>query len=138
MKLDKYKQISTFYVSHVDISQFEKDFVIRKVFENYYKQIYTIDINGHETKKSELEIDAIESTLVSLENLQSYLDSASSFYNSWVDGQEKIFDKNNKKGSFWKSVWIGIVSNGLYSLLLILFFILAKSQITSWLQSLLE
>lgn len=138
MNIEKYREIVAFFTNQSDITQFEKDCVMRKVFENYYKQIYFIDQNGNETRKTDAEIAAIESTLVSSENLLSYLDSANTFYVKWLNGKEAEIQKKNSKGSFFKSVWVGVVSNIAYSIFLIIIFVLAKSQITSWLQTLIE
>lgn len=80
----------------------------------------------------------IITSLLSESNLNSYIDSAKTYYQQWTNNLEAEFQRKQQKGSFWKEIGINILANILYSVLLIILFWVAKDQITGWLTQLVK
>lgn len=136
MKKENYQKILEYFSKKNGITQIEKDVVIRKVMEYYYNSIIKHDVDGTISEVSDAEKDTLENSIVSEGNLDIYYDSAKTFISSWEQGNETLIKKHINTGSFWKSVGANVFSNFLYSIILIIIFWIAKSQISDWLISL--
>lgn len=136
MKKENYQKILEYFSNKDGITQIEKDVVIRKVMEYYYNSIIKHDADGTISEVSDAEKDTLENSIVSEGNLNIYYDSAKTFISSWEKGNETLIKKHINTGSFWKSVGASVLSNFLYSIILIVIFWIAKNQISDWLISL--
>jgi hypothetical protein len=118
-----------------NISQTERDFIIRKFSEGLFNAIE----QKERQKGSPLtarELNDIGEPLLNEINLENIMAAAKTYYASLEDRFLLQFQKNNKSGNFWSSVGVNIVSNVIYSGLLIVIFFVAKDQISGWLNSL--
>lgn len=136
MDKSTYDRINNFCDGH-NISQIERDFVIRKFSELLFNAL-----EAKETQKGNVltvkEKSDIEEPLLNDINLENIIVSAQAYH---IKVEERFFlqfRKNNGKSNFWNSVWTNVVANAIYSLVLILAFILGKDLISSWLMSILD
>lgn len=114
----------------------DKNTVVRDLAYSIYRQQFeslSKDANGDQTS-----IDAIQKTLLSQGNLVAHVRSAEDMLDRQFQNELKPIQSKSTKDSFWLSVGGGIVSNILYSLLLIIIFVIAKDQLSSWLSTLIE
>jgi len=114
----------------------DKNTVIRDLAYSIYRQQFeslSKDANGDQTS-----ISAIQKTLLSQGNLVAHVRTAEDMLNRQFQSELKPIHSKAAKVSFWMSVGSGIVGNILYSLLLILIFVVAKDQLSSWLSTLIE
>ena len=114
----------------------EKNTVVRDLAYSIYRQQYeslTKDAGTNQTS-----IDAIQKTLLSKGNLVAHVRSAEDVLKRQFQNDLKPIQSKATKDSFWLSVGSGIVSNILYSLLLIIIFVIAKDQLGTWLSALIE
>jgi len=120
------------------LTQAERDYVLRKFLDSYYEALekYKVSNNGIEADAPQKKI--IISSLLNDSTLQSYVDSAKSYFETVKNTLENDFKKtqNKYKAPLWKSLITSVVANFIYSLLLLLVFWVAKDQISSWLRSL--
>jgi len=115
----------------------ERDFIIRKFMESAFDAIEIHKINN-KSEPSAKEIATIEQTLLVESNLESFVDSAKKFYLSTQQSLIVDYDKKFKRASIWRDVGIGVLSAFLYSLLLVLFYLIAQEHIAEWLRNLLD
>lgn len=111
----------------------EKNSCIRDLAFSIYQQQYESLINETNDKNSN---DAIRKTLLSNGNLLAHVRTAEDMLIKQFEADLKPIQARAAKDVFWMSVVSGIVGNILYSLLLIIVFVIAKDQISSWLSSL--
>jgi hypothetical protein len=114
----------------------QKNACVRDLAYSIYRQQYeslTKDIDSD--PKS---IEAVQKTLLSPGNLVAHVRSAEDMLQKQFEEDLKPIRAKAAKDSFWISVISGIVGNILYSLLLIVIFIVAKDQLASWLSSLVQ
>ncbi|MEZ9083934.1 hypothetical protein [Vibrio harveyi] len=114
----------------------DKSSVVRDLAYSIYRQQYeslTNDSQGDENS-----IIAIKKTLLSEGNLVAHVRSAEDLLKRQFKSELEPLQAKATKDSFWLSVGSSIVGNILYSLLLIILFVIAKDQLGTWLQSLLE
>lgn len=114
----------------------EKNTVVRDLAYSIYRQQFeslTKDANGDQTS-----ISAIQKTLLSRGNLVAHVRTAEDMLDRQFQSELKPIHSKAAKDSFWLSVGSGVVSNILYSLLLIIIFVIAKDQLSSWLSTLIE
>lgn len=83
-------------------------------------------------------IAATEQTLLSSGSLLAHVRSAEEILRKQFEDDLKPIKAHATKDSFWFAVLTGIVGNIIYSLLLIILFIVAKDQLSSWLSSLVS
>ncbi len=115
----------------------EKDYIIRKFLDSYYESLEKFkQTNGKEADEQQQK--TIITSLLSESNLNSYIDSAKTYYQQWTSNLEVEFQKRQQKKSFFKDIGTNILANILYSVLLIFIFWIAKDQITSWLTQLMQ
>lgn len=114
----------------------DKNTVVRDLAYSIYRQQFedlSKDANGDQTS-----IDAIQKTLLSQGNLVAHVRTAEDMLSRQFQSELKPIQSKATKDSFWFSVGSGVVSNILYSLLLIIVFVIAKDQLSSWLSTLIE
>ena len=115
----------------------ERDFIVRKFLESVFDAVEKHEKNKKVYPSAE-EIESIEQTLLVDNNLESFVDSARKFYLSTQQSLINDYDKKFKRTNIWRDVGIGILSAFLYSLLLVLFYIVAQDQIAGWLKDLID
>ena len=79
---------------------------------------------------------AIQTILLTDANLLAHVRSAEDALSAQVENEVKRIRKELGTKSFGMSIVSGVVGNIVYSLLLVVIFILAKDQISTWLSSL--
>lgn len=115
--------------------QAEKDYILRRFLDSYYQALDQYrETNGIDADEGQQQI--IISSLLNESTVQSYIDSANSYYIKLESNLENKFRKKFDKPLFWRSVSIGILANLLYSIGLLILFFVAKNQITSWIMQL--
>ncbi|MGG4155067.1 hypothetical protein [Bacillus muralis] len=132
MDKSTFDKINNFCDRHKSVSDAERDTVIRKFLETMFNAMTT-----KETQKgsslSPREIKDIQDALLTDVNLVNILVAAQQYHTTSEDLLLQKFQKNNGKSNFWHSVWTSIAANAIYSVVLILGFILGKDLISSWL-----
>lgn len=83
-------------------------------------------------------VQATEQTLLSPGSLIAHTRAAEEILRKQFEGEAQQIQSKMKRDSFWFSVGTGIVGNIIYSLLLIILFVVAKDQLSSWLSSLVQ
>ncbi|MDI6678829.1 MULTISPECIES: hypothetical protein [Bacillus cereus group] len=131
-----FDQINNFCDGH-NISQIERDFVIRKFSESFYNAVEKKETQKGSSLTSK-EISDIREPLLNDVSLDNIIVAAKSYHSTVEERFFLQFQKNNGKSSFWNSVWVSIVANAIYSGVLIIGFILGKDLISGWLSSLLD
>lgn len=131
-----YDKIKEYCTRHIDaISDPERDFMVRKFCDSFYR---TIEIKEKE-KKNPLtieEINFIRDALLSDDTLNNSVTSAKNYFSRIENDYLDKFKKTVDRVDFWKSVWASIVANFFYSILLLIAFFVTKDQVSSWLNSL--
>lgn len=112
--------------------QAERDFVLRKFLDSYYEAVDKYK-ELHKSEPSQTEEQTIINSLLIESTLLSYIDSAKNYYEKFRTNIESDFKKKQDKPIFWKSVATNILANLIYSIILIIFFFVAKDQIATWL-----
>jgi len=115
----------------------ERDFIVRKFLESVFDAVEKHEKNRNAYPSTQ-EIESIEQTLLVDSNLESFVDSARKFYLSTQQSLINDYDRKFKRTSIWRDVGIGILSAFLYSLLLVIFYIVAQDQIAGWLKGLID
>lgn len=139
MDKSTYDKINDYCTSKYDgiLVPAEKDYILRKFLDSYYESLEKyVEING--TEADDQQKKTIIASLLSDSTLNSYIDSAKTYYQQLTNSLEADFHKKQQKGSFWKEIGINILANIFYSVLLIILFWVAKDQITSWLTQLVK
>lgn len=116
--------------------QQEKNSCIRDLAFSIYRQQFEALTKDHAMDQTS--IDAIQKTLLSVGNLVAHVRSAEEILRKQFEDDLKPIKAQAAKDSFWFSVITGIVSNIIYSLLIIILFIVAKDQLSSWLSNLVQ
>lgn len=111
----------------------EKNGCVRDLAFSIYQQQYESLINETNDPNSN---EPIRKTLLSPGNLLAHVRTAEDMLIKQFEEDLKPIQAKAAKDSFWMSVISGIVGNILYSLFLIIIFVVAKDQISSWLSSL--
>lgn len=116
--------------------QQDKNSCVRDLAFSIYRQQFeslTKDPNIDKTS-----VDAIQKTLLSAGNLVAHVRSAEEILRKQFEDDLKPIKAQASRDTFWFAVLTGIVSNIIYSLLIIILFIVAKDQLSSWLSSLVQ
>ena len=114
----------------------ERDFVLRKFLDSYYEALKSFEENNPGKKPTEIEEQTIMSSLMNDNTMNSFIDSAKSFYADYRASVENEYQRKLEKPIFWKNVWTSVIANFIYSAILIVVFLIAKDQIATWLFSL--
>lgn len=114
----------------------EKNDCVRDLAYSIYRQQYESLTQGQNVDAAA--IAATERTLLSPGSLLAHVRSAEEVLRKQFDDELKPFKARATRESFWFAVFTGIVGNIIYSLLLIILFVVAKDQLSGWLSSLLE
>ncbi|MER0336177.1 hypothetical protein ABRZ81_23485 [Vibrio vulnificus] len=114
----------------------DKNNVVRDLAYSIYRQQYESLTKDNPSDTNS--IGAINKTLLSEGNLVAHVRSAEDLLKRQFKSELEPLQAKATKDSFWLSVASSIVGNVLYSLLLIIVFVIAKDQLGTWLQSLLE
>lgn len=116
--------------------QQQKNACVRDLAYSIYRQQFeSLTKDSGTDQKS---IDATEKTLLSPGSLVAHVRSAEELLRKQFEDDLKPIKSRDKRDSFWFSVITGIVGNIIYSLLLIVLFIVAKDQLALWLSSLVQ
>jgi len=83
-------------------------------------------------------VNQVQEVLLSQGNLVAHVRSAEEQLEKQFTDELNRIKKRTAKESFWMNMLSGIVGNVIYSLLLIILFIIAKDQLSTWLSSLLQ
>lgn len=120
------------------LSPFEHNYVLRKFLESYYSAInkYKEQNNGQEPSSADEK--TILSSLMNENTMNSFIDSAKSYYNEYTTSIYNEYQKKANKSSFLLSIGTSVLANFIYSIILVIVFIVAKDQIATWLTSLLK
>ncbi len=107
------------------------------IYQQQLEELVTENTNGN-AAPTDAEISTMKTTLLSQNSLSAHVRFAEEMLSTEVD--KAITPHINKEGSktFWTSVGGSIVANFIYSILMILLFVVAQDQIGSWLSSLPE
>lgn len=116
--------------------QQQKNTCIRDLAYSIYRQQYESLTKDGTTDQTS--IDAIQKTLLSQGNLVAHVRSAEETLKKQFEEDIKPIQAKSTKDSFWFAVLTGVVGNIIYSLVLIVLFIVAKDQLSSWLTSLVQ
>ncbi len=137
MNKSTYDKINEFCTEKTDgvLIQAERDYVLRKFLDSYYAAISTY-FESHNSYPSTKDEQTIVDSLLNKDNLTNYVDSAKIYYDKFKNNIENEFRKKQDKPAFWKSVFISIFANLIYSLILFIVFLVAKDQIATWLMQL--
>jgi hypothetical protein len=130
-----YDKIKEYCTRHeAEISDPERDFMVRKFCDSFYR---TIEIKEVE-KESPLtggEINFIRDALLSDDTLNNSVTSAKNYFSRIENDYLDKFKKSVDRVDFWKSVWASVVASFFYSILLLFAFFVSKDQISSWVNS---
>lgn len=116
--------------------QQEKNSCIRDLAFSIYRQQF--EALTKDPAIDQTSIDAIQKTLLSAGNLVAHVRSAEEILRKQFEDDLKPIKAQATRDLFWFSVITGIVSNIIYSLLIIVLFIVAKDQLSSWLSNLVQ
>lgn len=116
--------------------QQQKNTCVRDLAYSIYRQQFESLTKDGTTDQTA--IDAIQKTLLSTGNLVAHVRSAEETLRKQFEEELKPIRAKSTKDSFWFAVMTGIVGNIIYSLLLIILFVVAKDQLSSWLSSLVQ
>ena len=115
----------------------KSDCVRDLAFSVYRQQFESLTLN----KNPPLDVAAVqatEQTLLAPGSLIAHTRAAEEILRKQFEGEAQQIQTKMKRDSFWFAVSTGIVGNIIYSLLLIVLFIVAKDQLSSWLSSLVQ
>jgi hypothetical protein len=104
-------------------------------FSIYQQQFESLTV-GKAPPLDQAALQATEKTLLSPGSLIAHTRAAEEILKKQLEGEITQIQARQKRDSFWYSVLTGIAANILYSLLLIVLFVVAKDQISTWLNSL--
>lgn len=137
MNKSTYDKINEYCTTRYEgvLVQAERDFILRRFLDSYYQAIET-HTQEHNAVPTEAEEQMIVNSLLNDSTMQSYIDSAKVYFRDLSTNIENDYKRRQNAPSFWVNVGISIVANIIYSLFLIIIFIVAKDQITSWLSQL--
>ncbi|MED4632871.1 hypothetical protein P9443_08080 [Peribacillus frigoritolerans] len=137
MDKSTFDKINKFCDKQQGVSDAERDTVIRKFLETMFNAMTTKETQKGSPLTSR-EIKDIQDVFLTDGNLSNILVAAKQYHATLEDLLLQKFQKNNGKSNFWHSVWTNIAANAIYSVVLILGFILGKDLISSWLSSLVD
>lgn len=118
------------------VSQRKND-CVRDLAYSIYRQQFELLIKDKNPTTDAATIAATEQTLLSQGSLRAHIRAAEEVLRKQFEDELKPIKEHAAKDSFLFAVFTGIVGNIIYSLLLIILFIVAKDQLSSWLSSLI-
>lgn len=83
-------------------------------------------------------VQATEKTLLAPGSLVAHTRAAEEILKKQFEGDAEKLHSKMRRESFWFAVFTGVVGNIIYSLLLIVLFVVAKDQLSSWMSSLIQ
>jgi hypothetical protein len=129
------KQPSPYEIIDDYCQQQQKNACVRDLAFSIYRQQF--ESLTKDSNTNQMIIDATEKTLLSPGSLVAHVRSAEELLRKQFEDDLKPIKSRDRRDSFWFAVVTGIVSNIIYSLLLIILFIVAKDQLATWLSSLI-
>ena len=133
---DKINEYCTSKYSGV-LVQAERDYVLRKFLDSYYEAVKKYEEIHHATPSPQEEQTIINS-LLNDSTLLSYADSAKNYYEQFKGNIVNDYVKTQRSPKFWRNVLTSILANFIYSLILIIIFLVANDQISTWLAQLAQ
>ena len=139
MNEDTYNKINDYCTMKYNgiLVQPERDYVLRKFLDSYYEANDKF-VKAHNSKPTPAEEQTIIDSLLNDSTLLSYIDSAKTYYEKFKNNIENEYKKKQDKPVFWKNIATSILSNFIYSIILIIIFWVAKDQIAVWLAQLVK
>jgi len=113
-----------------------KNECVRDLAYSIYRQQFESLTKDKNPTADAATISATETTLLSPGSLLAHVRSAEETLRKQFEDELKPIRQHATKDSFWFAVLTGIVGNIIYSILLIVLFVVAKDQLSSWLSSL--
>lgn len=134
MNKDTYDKINKYCMEKCNgnLTQPEKDYVLRKFFDSYYEAVEKYK-EAHHAEPNIVEEQTIINSLLNESTILSYIDSAKAYYEKIVSSIESTVKKKQDKRAFWKNIGQNILANLIYAIISIVVFFVAKDQITTWL-----
>ena len=131
-----YDKIKEYCTQHNDaISDPERDFMVRKFCDSFYRTIEVKELEKGSSLTS-AEINFIRDALLSDDTLNNSVTSAKNYFSRIENDYLDKFKKTVDRVDFWRSVWASVVASFFYSILLLFAFFVSKDQISSWVNSL--
>jgi len=115
----------------------KSDCVRDLAFSIYQQQFESLTL-GKTPPLDTAAVQATEQTLLAPGSLIAHTRAAEEILRKQFEGEANQLQSKMKRDAFWFSVGTGIVGNIIYSLLLIILFVVAKDQLSSWLSSLVQ
>ncbi|WP_404404699.1 hypothetical protein [Jeotgalibacillus malaysiensis] len=137
MDKSTFTKINEFCDKQEVVTQAVRDTVIRRFLDTMFQAVSKKE-GEKGSSLSNQEIKDIQDALLTDNHLDNILVAAKQFHSTAEEVLQQQFQKNNGKSNFWHSVWTSIAANTIYSLFLIVGFVLGKDLISSWLTSLLD
>lgn len=116
--------------------QQRKNTCVRDLAYSIYRQQF--ESLTKDSASDQTSIDAIQKTLLSAGNLVAHVRSAEESLRQQFEEELEPLRAKSTRDSFWFAVMSGVIGNIIYSLLLIILFVIAKDQLSSWLTSLVQ
>lgn len=104
-------------------------------FSIYRQQFESLTKDSGGDQKS---IDATQKTLLSPGSLVAHVRSAEELLRKQFEDDLKPIQRRDKRSSFWFAVFTGVFGNIVYSLIIIVLFVVAQDQLSTWLSSLVQ
>ena len=120
------------------VSQIERDYVIRKFSETYFSTVEEKKAANNVPSLTQQELEDIRNVMLNDGNLESIVISAGNYYEEIKGKFLSDYKKENRLKNFGVAVLTGITSNLIYSLVIIILFIVARDQISTWIGSLTD
>lgn len=139
MTKDVYDRINEYCTSKYNgvLVQAERDYVLRMVLENYCAAIDEQTKSNNQPLTQEQE-ETILNSLLTEKIMNDNIVLAKKYYSELKENLYVEFEKKQNKPTFFKDVGVNILSNFVYSVILILIFFVAKDQLSSWLAQLIS
>jgi hypothetical protein len=115
--------------------QKKSDCVRDLAYSIYRQQFESLTVNKNPSADAAT-IAATEATLLSPGSLLAHIRSAEEALKAQFEDDLKPIRRRDVNDSFWFAVATGIIANIIYSLVIIVMFVVAKDQIASWLSNL--
>ena len=103
-------------------------------FQQQFEEFVEDKIRGH-NPPDEAQLETIRETLLSDKSIASHVRLAEEILSDATREAFKPFQRRENIKTFWLSAATGIVANVIYSILLIIVFVIAREQIATWLWS---
>lgn len=137
MTQDVYNKINEYCTSKFDgvLVPAERDYVLRTFLDSYYAAVdEQTKANQPLTQEQE---ETILKSLLTEKIMSEKIALSQKYYKELKDSLKADFEKEQSKSSFFKDVGVNLVSNLIYSIALILLFVVAEDQLSSWLSQLI-